>query len=87
MSLPAESEPPQTPPPASRRQRAGLYARYVATLALGTLGGWIFYTFHIPLAWMLGAMTVCIAGALLRLPGFDPEIVSALDEGQGEFDL
>ncbi|HWK14531.1 MAG TPA: AbrB family transcriptional regulator [Rhizobiaceae bacterium] len=49
-----------------------IWVRYVATLALGALGGWIFYHFHIPLAWMLGAMTLCIVGALMRAPLAQP---------------
>jgi len=37
-------------------------------MALGAAGGWLFFQFRLPLAWMLGSMCVCIVGALLRAP-------------------
>ncbi|MSP68345.1 MAG: AbrB family transcriptional regulator [Alphaproteobacteria bacterium] len=38
------------------------------TIALGAVGGAVFYHFRLPLAWMLGAMTVTTIAAVLRVP-------------------
>jgi membrane AbrB-like protein len=38
------------------------------TLALGAAGGALFHTLHLPLPWMLGALAVVLAGAVLGLP-------------------
>lgn len=38
------------------------------TLAIGALGGWLMWHFHMPLAWLLGAMIACGLAALLGLP-------------------
>jgi membrane AbrB-like protein len=45
---------------------------FLLALALGTLGGWIFARLHLPLPWMLGAMTAvtiaAIAGIDVAMP-------------------
>ncbi|TAN45601.1 MAG: AbrB family transcriptional regulator, partial [Rhodospirillales bacterium] len=43
-------------------------ARWGLTLALASLGGWIFYLISFPLPWMLGAMAATTGAALLKLP-------------------
>lgn len=43
-------------------------AKFLLTISIGGLGGWTMWHFHMPLAWLLGAMIFCGAGALLRLP-------------------
>ena len=48
--------------------RAGLPARLVATLALATLGGVIFFWIGTPLAWMLGAMFFTTIASLAGAP-------------------
>jgi uncharacterized protein len=40
----------------------------VITLALGTVGGWVFDLLRLPLAWMIGAMCVTTVAALAGLP-------------------
>lgn len=42
--------------------------RFLLALGIGVLGGWVFWTLHAPLPWMLGPMLACGIGALLRLP-------------------
>ncbi len=42
-------------------------------LALGGAGGYVFLLAHVPLAWMLGAMTVTMVAAVLGLPVRGPE--------------
>jgi membrane AbrB-like protein len=44
------------------------FAKFLLTISVGSLGGWVMWHFHMPLAWLLGAMIFCGAGALLRLP-------------------
>jgi len=51
------------------------YARFAAALALGTAGGWTFAQLNLPLAWMLGAMTVCTFAALIHAPIAAPAVV------------
>ena len=41
---------------------------FLATLALGAVGGLLFVHWDVPLPWMLGSMTIITIGALLRLP-------------------
>lgn len=41
---------------------------WLAALALGTAGGWLFSRLGVPLAWMLGAMAATTAAALAGLP-------------------
>ena len=47
--------------------------RFYKTLAIGALGGAVFFYFRLPLAWMLGAMVACTAvslsGVKLAVPG------------------
>ena len=47
-------------------------ARIAAGLALGTLGGLIFYALSLPLPWMLGALFVTMAAAITGLPVMGP---------------
>jgi len=44
-----------------------LALRTALTLALGTVGGWIFYRLNLPLPWMLGAMSAATLGSLAGL--------------------
>lgn len=41
---------------------------FILALFIGSLGGFIFSSLSIPLAWMLGSMTACTFAAILRLP-------------------
>lgn len=50
-------------PPSARH-----LARFAACLALGTLGGAVFYALRLPLPWMLGAMCFTLVGSLARWP-------------------
>lgn len=47
--------------------------RLYKTLAIGAVGGAIFFYFQMPLAWMLGAMVICtiasLSGVKLQVPG------------------
>ena len=38
------------------------------TLALAALGGWLFFSVHLPLPWMLGAMVVTMLASIVGLP-------------------
>jgi uncharacterized membrane protein AbrB (regulator of aidB expression) len=51
------------------------YLRFAAALTLGTAGGWTFAQLNLPLPWMLGAMTSCTLGALVRAPVAAPAVV------------
>jgi len=42
--------------------------RLVLTIALGALGGWLFYLLRLPLAWMLGAMVLTTVAAFAGAP-------------------
>lgn len=46
--------------------------RLLLTIALGAVGGWVFWTLHSPLPWLLGSMVICavasIAGAPVNMP-------------------
>jgi len=42
--------------------------RVALTLALGTLGGWAAVVLHLPLPWMIGAMTAVTVAAAAHLP-------------------
>lgn len=44
------------------------FAKFLLTILVGSLGGWVMWHFHMPLGWLLGAMIFCGAGALLRMP-------------------
>lgn len=51
------------------------YRRFVLALALGVMGGALFYALRLPLPWMLGAMTVCTLAALARVPVAAPGVI------------
>lgn len=51
--------------------------RIILTLVLGAIGGWAFFWLHLPLAWMLGPMAICIIGALLRMPLAEPRYLTS----------
>jgi uncharacterized protein len=53
--------------------RSRAYGLMAATLTAGLTGGYLFYLADIPLAWMLGAMTICTIAALGRVPVRGPE--------------
>lgn len=42
--------------------------RLALTIALGALGGWLFYLLRLPLAWMLGAMVLTTVAAFAGAP-------------------
>lgn len=48
--------------------RIPMSGRFALTLAVGALGGWVMWHFHMPLAWLLGAMIFCGVAAFLRVP-------------------
>ncbi len=47
-------------------------AKTILALALGGLGGWIFYSLRLPLPWMLGALSFTMVAALLGAPLHGP---------------
>ncbi len=47
-------------------------AKFLLAISVGSLGGWVMWHFHMPLAWLLGAMIFCGAGALIRMPFATP---------------
>ncbi|MEL6520334.1 MAG: AbrB family transcriptional regulator [Pseudomonadota bacterium] len=49
-----------------------LLARFAMTLAIAGLGGWLFLRLHLPLPWMLGALTAVTLCALAKLPVYVP---------------
>ena len=51
------------------------YARFIAALILGFIGGAIFNALTLPLPWMLGPMTFCTIAAILRAPIAAPTVV------------
>ncbi len=46
--------------------------RTLLALALGGLGGWLFYTLRLPLPWMLGSLSLTMIAALLGAPLHGP---------------
>lgn len=46
------------------RRPVGITRVQLTSLALAAAGGALFYLIHMPLAWILGAMTACVAAAL-----------------------
>ncbi|MCV9966894.1 AbrB family transcriptional regulator [Pararhizobium sp. BT-229] len=42
--------------------------KFILTLSIGAGGGWVMWHFHMPLAWLLGAMIFCGVAALLKAP-------------------
>ena len=70
---PPETHPARAKPSAPRTWFARLdLARLLRTLAIGAVGGAVFFAFKLPLAWMLGAMVfttvAALSGARLKLP-------------------
>ncbi len=51
------------------------YPRLLASLAIGTLGGWLFALAELPLPWMLGSMSAVMVAALLHAPIGAPSFV------------
>lgn len=51
------------------------YGRFALALGLGTLGGWLFARWNMPLPWMLGSMLICTLGALVNAPIATPKVV------------
>lgn len=48
--------------------RLSLAGSFVLALALGGLGGWLFWVLHSPLPWLLGAMLACALASLAGIP-------------------
>lgn len=46
--------------------------RMILALAIGTIGGLVFFALHLPLPWMLGALTASMAAAILGVPVLPP---------------
>jgi hypothetical protein len=60
---------PMTPaPPDKQISRRGFAARLALGLALGALGGYVYFVLGLPLPWMLGAMSVVTVAALSGVP-------------------
>ncbi|YCI04748.1 AbrB family transcriptional regulator [Ensifer sp. D2-11] len=51
------------------------YRRLFLALAIGFIGGCIFFYFHLPLPWMLGALVACLFASLFNMPVAVPGIV------------
>jgi membrane AbrB-like protein len=51
------------------------YLKFLAAIALGLVGAFLFVRWRMPLPWMLGPMAVCTVAALLRAPIAMPGIV------------
>lgn len=51
------------------------WRRFLFALALGTLGGWLFAYYRLPLPWMLGSMVFCTAAAITRAPVAAPPVI------------
>ena len=51
------------------------YRRFAFALALGIVGGALFYWLRLPLPWMLGAMTFCTIAALWGAPVAAPGVI------------
>ncbi len=51
------------------------YAGFLAALLVGTAGALLFVWLRLPLPWMLGSMTACTLGALMRAPIAAPALV------------
>jgi membrane AbrB-like protein len=50
-------------------------AAFAGALAFGTVGGWIFAQFGVPLAWMLGSMVACTIAVMAGAPVATPKAV------------
>ena len=75
ITSPAVIRKPPVPPSPSQPALtfAQLLPRMALALGLGAGGGALFFALHVPLPWLLGALTACVAGALLNLPIRMPE--------------
>ncbi len=51
------------------------WRRFLFALALGTLGGWLFAFYRLPLPWMLGSMVFCTVAAITRAPVAAPPVI------------
>ena len=57
--------------PDGRLKQAG---GFVLALVLAGLGGWLFWTLHAPLPWLLGAMIACALAAIAGIPISTPSV-------------
>lgn len=62
------------PPPSDPAPARGLVP-LLAALGIGTAGGALFAAFHLPLAWMIGAMTFTTVAAIAGLPMRVPRLL------------
>ncbi|CAD5286655.1 conserved membrane hypothetical protein [Bosea sp. 62] len=51
------------------------WRRFLFALALGTIGGWLFAYYRLPLPWMLGSMVFCTVAAIARAPVAAPSVI------------
>lgn len=51
------------------------YRKLLLALAIGFIGGCIFFYFHLPLPWMLGSLVACLVASLFNMPVAVPGIV------------
>lgn len=51
------------------------YRRFAIAIALGIVGGYLFYRLRLPLPWMLGPMVFCTVAALTKLPVAAPPVI------------
>ena len=58
-------------PPDSILKQAG---GFVLALGLAGLGGWLFWSLHAPLPWLLGAMIACALAAIAGVPISTPSV-------------
>lgn len=54
--------------PATGPRHGRFWGQLAFSLALGAVGGWVFAQLRMPLPWMIGAMCVTTAAALMRAP-------------------
>jgi uncharacterized protein len=55
-------------------------ATFLLTLSIGGVGGWVMWHFHMPLAWLLGAMIFCGLAALAGLPPRHAKVCAPSDD-------
>ncbi|MEY9783539.1 AbrB family transcriptional regulator [Sinorhizobium fredii] len=51
------------------------YRKLLSALAIGFVGGCVFFYFHLPLPWMLGSLVACLIASLFNMPVAVPGIV------------